>query len=150
RSLRFRQEREESWRRLDTLLRKVEGGWNWRLALRIFVPITNLFLPIRRSPLSDEELVEIPALYRAALSSLSVARSTSLDAALIEYLEALCARAYFFVYGARSTFFERVGRFFARDWPQAVQRQWRETIASALLLIVAAVMAYVMVRHDPE
>ena len=34
-------------------------------------------------------------------SSLSVARETSLDRALVEYLESLCARAYFFLYGGK-------------------------------------------------
>jgi len=130
RSLRFRQERQDAWLRLEQLLRKAEGGSARRL--------------------SDEDLVAIPALYRAALSSLSVARSTSLDAALIEYLEALCARAYFFVYGARSTLFERLGRFFARDWPRAVQGLWRETARIGLLMLAGALTAYVLVLHDPD
>ncbi|MFZ2030417.1 MAG: stage II sporulation protein M, partial [Vitreimonas sp.] len=76
RSLRFRLEREATWERLEKLLSRVEG----------------------RSPqsLSDEDMLAIPALYRATLSSLSVARATSLDQALVDYLEALSARAYFF------------------------------------------------------
>ena len=61
-------------------------------------------------------------LYRAALSSLSVARATSLDQALIDYLEALCARAYFFVYGARTTLGGRIARFFRHDWPRGGAR----------------------------
>ncbi|MES1158653.1 MAG: stage II sporulation protein M [Terricaulis silvestris] len=95
-------------------------------------------------------MIAIPTLYRAALSSLSVARSTSLDAALIEYLEALCARAYFFVYGARSTLIERIGKFFSRDWPRAVQGMWRETLASALLMLAGTLAAYFLVLHDPD
>ena len=51
---------------------------------------------------TDEELLAIPVLYRATLSSLSVARATSLDHSLIDYLESLSTRAYFFVYGARA------------------------------------------------
>src|SRR5215510_4813723 len=118
RSLRFRREREASWRHLEQLLAQVE----------------------RRSAnsLSDEDMVAFPALYRAALSSLSVARATSLDQALIDYLEALCARAYFFVYGARTTLLERIEGFFAHDWPSAVRVMWRETIVSALLLFAGA------------
>ncbi|MES1158848.1 MAG: stage II sporulation protein M [Terricaulis silvestris] len=130
RSLRFRQEREESWKRLEVLLKKAERG--------------------STRGLTEEDMVAIPTLYRAALSSLSVARSTSLDAALIEYLEALCARAYFFVYGARSTLGQRILGFFARDWPLAVQGMWRETLACALLMVVGAVTAYFMVLHDPD
>ncbi|HWA00002.1 MAG TPA: stage II sporulation protein M [Caulobacterales bacterium] len=130
RSLRFRQEREESWKRLEALLKKAERG--------------------STRGLSDEDMVAIPALYRAALSSLSVARSTSLDAALIEYLEALCARAYFFVYGARSTLMQRVGGFFARDWPLAVQRLWRETLASGFLMLAGVLVALFLVLNDSD
>ena len=67
-------------------------------------------------------------LYRAALSSLSVARATSLDRSLIAYLESLCTRAYFFVYGAAPRWASASRRFFARDWPAAVRALWRETL----------------------
>lgn len=129
RSLRFRSEREATWTRLDALLTRVE----------------------RRSAnsLSDEDILAIPALYRATLSALSVARATSLDRALIDYLEALCARAYFFVYGTRTTLLERIGDFFARSWPLGVRAMWRETIAAALIMLAGSLAAYFMVQSDP-
>lgn len=130
RSLRFRRERENSWRELEHLLDRIDKS--------------------RATSLSDEEMLAIPGLYRAALSSLSVARATSLDQALIDYLEALCARAYFFVYGARASFRERMERFFAIDWPAAVKALWRETIVSALIVFAAALAAYLLVRADPD
>ena len=71
--------------------------------------------------LADEELLALPILYRGALSSLSVARETSLDLELVTYLEGLCARAYFFVYGVRTSAGSRLAAFFARDWPAAVR-----------------------------
>lgn len=130
RSLRFRRERETSWRELEQLLDRIDKS--------------------RATSLSDEEMLAIPGLYRAALSSLSVARATSLDQALIDYLEALCARAYFFVYGARASFRERMQRFFAHDWPVAVKAIWRETIVSALILFAGALAAYLLVQSDPD
>src|SRR6195256_3645395 len=96
-SHRFRAEREADWRRLETLLNRVEKGGARKL--------------------NRDELVEMPVLYRQALSSLSVARAISLDQGLIGYLESLCTRAYFFVYGTRATLLERIVAFFARDWP---------------------------------
>ena len=129
RSLRFRTEREDTWKRLEKLVKRVEGGGAGRL--------------------SDEDMVAIPALYRATLSSLSVARETSLDAALIDYLEALSARAYFCVYGARTTLFERIGKFFTQDWPAAVRAVWRETLASALIMAVGVAAAWLLVANDP-
>ncbi|MGE0047206.1 MAG: stage II sporulation protein M [Hyphomonadaceae bacterium] len=129
RSRRFRQEREADWRRLEVLLRRAEGA---------------------RRNLTIEDMVAIPRLYRATLSSLAVARATSLDRALIDYLEALSSRAYFFVYGARSTLWERLRGFFSGGWPRAVQALWRETLIAALLLIGGAIAAYLLVNVDSD
>jgi uncharacterized membrane protein SpoIIM required for sporulation len=127
-SHRFRAEREGDWRKLETLLGKGERG--------------------RARSLTDEELLQIPVLYRAAASSLSVARATSLDASLIAYLESLTTRGYFFVYGPRTKFAQRVTRFFRHDWPAAVAGLWRETAISAAIFIIAAAAAYFLVLRD--
>ena len=129
-SHRFRAEREADWRRLETLLARVEKGGARKL--------------------TRDELVEMPVLYRQALSSLSVARAISLDQGLVGYLESLCTRAYFFIYGARSRPMERIAGFFVRDWPRAVRGLRRETLISGGLLILGAVVAYVLVRRDPD
>ncbi len=129
-SHRFRAEREADWRRLETLLDRIE----------------------RRSATaaSADELLEIPVLYRQALSSLSVARAISLDQGLITYLEGLCTRAYFFVYGARTGFWERVTQFFAEDWPREVRGLWRETLAAGVIMFGAALLAYYLVSVDAD
>ena len=129
-SQRFRAEREADWRRLETLLGRYERGGPARLG--------------------REEILEVPVLYRQALSSLSVARSISLDRALVEYLESLCTRAYFFVYGARTRPLERLAAFFRRDWPAAVQGLWRETIVAAALTLLGTVGAFILVGRDPD
>ena len=127
-SRRFRAAREPEWRRLEDILARAEAG-----SLR---------------KLGDEDLLALPILYRGALSSLSVARETSLDLELVNYLEALCARAYFFVYGVRTRAGRRIADFFARDWPAAVRGMWKETLASLLLMIVGALAGYVLVQSD--
>jgi uncharacterized membrane protein SpoIIM required for sporulation len=129
-SVRFRAEREADWQRLDALLRKAEGR--------------------SAAAFTDEELLAIPVLYRSSLSSLSVARATSLDRALIDYLESLCTRAYFFVYGARTSALQRIGGFFARDWPAAAKAAWAETLVCAALTALGVVAGYLMVMHDPS
>ena len=130
RSTRFRAEREEAWLKLERLLGRAERGG--------------------ARELTDDELVAIPALYRAALSSLNTARAISLDQGLIDYLEALCARAYVFVYGARASLAERLGRFFAHDWPAAVRALWPETLVAALALLLGAALSFSLVGTDPE
>jgi uncharacterized membrane protein SpoIIM required for sporulation len=129
-SHRFRSEREADWRRLETLLVRVEKRG--------------------ARGLKRDELLEMPVLYRQALSSLSMARSISLDQGLTDYLESLCTRAYFFVYGTRSRPLERLAGFFIEEWPRAVRGLWRETLAAGLMTVLGAVGAFVLVRRDPD
>ncbi len=100
--------------------------------------------------LSDDEILALPLLYRTTLSSLSVARDTSLDRALIVYLEQLCTRAYFQIYGVQTSPWKQLLHFFARGWPEAVQSMWRETLVCVLLTIISAVVAYLLVLSDPS
>ncbi|PZU72274.1 MAG: hypothetical protein DI531_13720 [Brevundimonas sp.] len=102
------------------------------------------------SKLTDEEILAVPTLYRSTLSALSVARETSLDQGLIDYLETLSARAYFFVYGSRSTLQDRLAAFFRTDWPAAVRGLWRETLVSGALMLLGALVAAWLVSAEPE
>ncbi|MEO0467496.1 MAG: stage II sporulation protein M [Pseudomonadota bacterium] len=129
-SYRFREEREADWTLLETLLKKAEGG------------------SVRG--LSDDEMMALPRLYRQAISSLSVARSISLDQNVVAYLEGLCSRAYFFVYGPRTTFLERMTLFFRRDWPKAVRSAAWSTLLSALCLFGAAALAFTLCMIDMD
>jgi uncharacterized membrane protein SpoIIM required for sporulation len=130
RSHRFRAEREAQWQKLEELLDLFERG--------------------RGRDISNDDVVAIPVLYRAALSSLSAARAISLDQNLIAYLESLCTRAYFCVYGTRMSFGERIARFLLQDWRGAVQKLWRETLVSAAFGILGAVIAFWLVGRGAE
>lgn len=129
-SAKFREERQHDWSRLSGLLEKVESKG-------------------ARS-LSDEQLLAIPVLYRSALSSLSVARATSLDQSLVEYLEGLCARAYFVVYGTRPWIGQRLGNYFVRGWSNAVRGIWKETLASFLIVVFSVLLGFFLVRQNPD
>lgn len=127
---RFRAAHEADWQRLDQLVTRME----------------------KRSlgALSDDDILALPLLYRTTLSSLAVARDTSLDRSLITYLEQLCTRAYFQIYGVQTSVWRQLGHFFARGWPEAVQGLWRETLVCALLTLASAVVAFLLVRSDPS
>ena len=99
--------------------------------------------------MSDDDLLALPGLYRSTLWSLSVARDTSLDRALIAYLEQLCTRAYFQIYGVQTPARRQITRFFAEAWPQAVRALWRETLICVLLTFGSAFLAYALIRSDP-
>ena len=126
----FRLAREPEWTRLEAILARAEKK------------------SVRK--LSDEDLAALPILYRGALSSLSVARETSLDLELITYLEALCARAYFFVYGVRTSPLRRINLFFRNDWPAAVRSLWRETIVSLFIFAAGVLAGLLLVANDPS
>src|SRR5205085_10501974 len=80
--------------------------------------------------LTADQLARLPHLYRATLSSLSVARSISLDRALTEYLENLVGRAYFVVYGTRQALRRQLADFFLWKLPSSVRRaRWHVVIA---------------------
>jgi uncharacterized membrane protein SpoIIM required for sporulation len=127
---RFRAAHELDWKRLEGIVNRIE----------------------RRGigALTEDDLLMLPLLYRATLSSLSVARETSLDRALVVYLEGLCTRAYFQIYGVPTSFWTQLKDFFARGWPRAVQGLWRETLVSFALTVIAAVAGFLIVMHDPS
>jgi uncharacterized membrane protein SpoIIM required for sporulation len=124
----FRAAREAEWQRLDDIVTRAESK-----SVRV---------------LADEELIALPVLYRGALSSLSVARETSLDLELVSYLEGLCARAYFFVYGVRTSAWSRIGAFFTRDWALAVQSLWRETLVALIITAIGTAAGFLLVNQD--
>jgi len=127
---RFRQAHEADWERLDAIV-----SWLEKRSIR---------------SLNDDALLALPALYRTTLSSLSVARDTSLDRALITYLERLCTRAYFQIYGVQTPAWRQLTRFFARAWPNAVRSIWRETLFCVALTFGAALLAWLLIRSDPS
>lgn len=127
---RFRAAHAESWDRLDRLVTRMEKS------------------SIRS--LDDDDLFSLPLLYRSTLSSLSVARETSLDRALVTYLEQLCTRAYFQIYGVPASAWRQFGHFLTHGWPLAVRALWRETLAAVGLMLLGALAAYLLVAHDPS
>ena len=127
---RFRAAHQADWERLEDMVGRIE-----RRGIRA---------------VDADDLLALPLLYRSTLSSLSVARETSLDRALIQYLEALSMRAYFQIYGVPTSFLSQLGGFFRDGWPLAVRLLWRETLASVFLTLAAAIAAFVLVIHDPS
>jgi uncharacterized membrane protein SpoIIM required for sporulation len=124
----FRKGREAGWRELETLVAHVE-----RRGVR---------------QLSLYELQRLPILYRAALSSLSVARSIALDRNLLVYLENLALRAYLVVYGPRLSPREGLRNFFWHDLPAAVRAARWHILISGLALLVGAVAGFALTVQD--
>lgn len=130
RSDRFRLERENDWRLLDQIVTDMEKG--------------------RTSNIADEDVMALPALFRTAVSSLSIARESSLDAALIDYLEGLTLRAYFQVYGTRIGFGGWLRQFFGGGWSRAVRGIAPDLAIAFITMVAGAIVGYWLVASDPD
>ena len=130
RSARFRAEREAAWRKLEALVGRTE-----RRGIRA---------------LGGAELAELSTLYRATVSSLSVARAISLDRNLLEYLEGLCQRAYFVVYGTRRHIREMLRTFLLYDFPQCVRSLRWHVLLAGLVMVAGVIVGWSLVAQDPD
>ncbi|KLE33993.1 stage II sporulation protein M [Aurantiacibacter luteus] len=130
RSDRFRLEREVDWQRLDAIVTALEKG--------------------RPRAISDDDLLDLPVLYRKTASSLAVARETSLDAAALDYLEALVRRAWFQIYGPRVGFIGWLRRFFGGGWSTSVRAIWLDICIALAVSVAGALVGWLLVARDQE
>jgi uncharacterized membrane protein SpoIIM required for sporulation len=124
----FRKGREASWRELEILVDRVEKRGTRALSL--------------------DELQRLPILYRAALSSLSVARTIALDRNLLRYLDNLALRAFLCVYGPRVDAREGIKTFFMHDLPAAVRAARWHILIAALCVIVGVAAGFLLAVQD--
>jgi uncharacterized membrane protein SpoIIM required for sporulation len=129
-SFEFRRERERTWRELEEMIARAE-----KRGLK---------------SLPAEDLLRLPTLYRATLSSLSVARAISLDQNVLNYLESLSARAYFQVYGARANLMEGLLYFLRAGFPAAVRAALWPNLVSALWLTLGGVIGFLLVQANAD
>lgn len=130
RSDRFRLEREGEWRRLEDIVKRMEGGGLRRIA--------------------DDDLLALPTLYRTAASSLAVARETSLDASTLAYLEGLVQRAWFQVYGPRQGFARWLREFLLGGWSRAVREIWLDICIALFVMVAGAIVGWLLVAQNEE
>jgi uncharacterized membrane protein SpoIIM required for sporulation len=130
RSVEFRREREATWRALEDLVDRAERNG--------------------LDTLGPDGLTRLPMLYRATLSALGVAREISLDRNVVAYLEGLCTRAYFCVYGPKRTLFAAVRAFCLHAFPQAVRAHLGFIAVAALVLGAGVATSALLTLGDPQ
>lgn len=132
RAERFVAEHRAGWRRLNELVDKAQRS--------------------RLSSLSDEELLEMGALYRRAASDLARAQtryaSTHSGRELVRSLNDLVLRAHTQVYSAPPSRPMRAFNFLLYGFPAAVRRNWKPIALAAVLLYLPALLAYLTVLYD--
>lgn len=124
----FRKERESGWRELEELI--------------------SIAQTMGMRALSNDDLRRLPLLYRAALSSLSVARSIALDRALVAYLDNLALRAFLVIYARPIAVGAGIWEFLGRGLPRAVRSiRWQVGIALCAM-VLGIVSGFALVNHD--
>ncbi len=129
RSARFRKEREPEWRRLEALVSEAETRG-----------LHNMDFKAAR---------DLAAYYRQATTSLAIAREITLDKALLEYLEALTARAYLSVYAPQERIGSLIRRFFLTSAPQAMRRSWLFILLGFLCMGLGALTGFMLYFENP-
>ena len=128
-SQKFREARQGDWKALNAQLDKVE-----QKGLGAF---------------SIDELLNLPVLYRSAMSSLSMAQSISLDRNMITYLQALCARAYVYIYGPHTRLKTVFNSFFVRSWPKGVRALGPEIALAFAVTVAGILLGWLLCAHSP-
>lgn len=88
--------------------------------------------------------------YRQLCHQLALARERSYSLELQNYLNALVLRAHRQLYRYNPPLAERIGGFLARGFPQAVRRQWRWHLVSALCFLLSMGLVWVLVWQQPD
>lgn len=130
RSDRFRLEREADWRRLEAIVARIEAG--------------------RIGAIPDDDLLALPALYRMLVSSLAVARETTLDATTIAWLEQLAQRAWFVVHGPEMGFGGWIRRFFGGGWSASVRALGTDLVIALAVMIAGTVIGWLLVASNSD
>lgn len=130
RSDQFRLQRQNDWERLEQIVEALEKN--------------------RPSRIADDDLLELPVLYRKAASSLAVARETSLDAATLSYLESLVRRAWFQVYGPRTGLFAWLRHFLMGGWSASVRDIWLDICIALFVMVAGTAVGWLLVANDRE
>lgn len=129
-SYEFRRERERTWLELEAIIGEAEKAG--------------------LASLPSGRLLRLPMLYRATLSSLSVARNISLDQNVLRYLESLVTRAYFLVYGVRGSLWRELANFLLRDFPASVRAAGWQVLVATLCLAFGVAVGFHLTSQDPE
>jgi uncharacterized membrane protein SpoIIM required for sporulation len=126
----FIQQRRPDWRRLEDLLRRVEGS-----GLRA---------------LDNAEAVEFGRLYRRSASDLNQAQTFVSGDSTVAYLNDLVARSYLVIYGRSKTDVRALLRHLFWGYPAVFRRYSRHVLLAVAIFLAGAVFGYVALYFDSD
>ena len=99
----------------------------------------------------DSDLLEnFPTMYRRLCRQLAIARGRNYSPILIQYLEELVASGHQRFYGRRGGAEMRIIRYFQRDFPRAVRKEWKLILFSHLLFYVPLIGIALLTQIYPD
>ena len=99
--------------------------------------------------LGPEELNRLDVLYRRVAIHLAQVRTRTRDERLAVYLNGLAAAAHSLIYlPPRQSVFGKIAAFAAYGFARTIARNWPYHLASVLLLVAGAFLAYHAATHD--
>ena len=126
---RFVEERGSAWARLDQLLLRIEREG-----------MASLELPTAR---------EFGRLYRSVSNDLLCARTEMVNAAVVDYINDIVARAYAVMHApARTTAGGKLSSFFVVEFPRLFRRERRMVALAALVMLLGASIGAAFVAVD--
>jgi uncharacterized membrane protein SpoIIM required for sporulation len=125
----FVNRRQESWSRLESLLKRASGS--------------------RLGGLGPDEVLTLAALYRRSTADLARAQRDWPGEPVTRYLNGLVARGHAALYREGGDVFRRLRRFYAVTLPQTFRGSIAFFLAAAGLLFLPAAIAYFAVLRDP-
>lgn len=122
--------REQSWKQLDTLLKRVE-----RYGLKA---------------LNAHEIETLASLYRSVSADLARARTHQAGELIIQTLQSLTSRSYSQIYqGSRRQEWRSVREFFLWGFPAVVQQSKGYIALAVALFLLAAIVSWWLAWQDP-
>ncbi len=125
----FIQQRRPEWRRLEEVLKRVEGS-----GLRT---------------LDDDQAVEFGQLYRRAASDLNQAQTFVSGDATVQYLNDLVARCYLVIYAKTKTDLWGLLRYLVWGYPAVFRRHLAHVLLATALFAAGSVFGFLAAYFDP-
>ncbi len=127
----------------DELMRQHQGDWERLTALLKLAQGGHL------GGMSEQELVELGRLYRAATSDLALAQRDFPNHALALYLNQLVGRAHPLIYRGEPIVWRQLKDFYLRGFPRLYREFYPFILAAALLFFGTAAVAFVALQFNP-
>ncbi|HEX5323035.1 MAG TPA: stage II sporulation protein M [Capsulimonadaceae bacterium] len=145
----FIAKKQNQWRDLADIVQRIKSFGLRRLPGAASPPVNTNSLVYRRTP---GDLERLGSLYRRTCADLAYARTQRATPELIYYLNELVGDAHGVLYVEHSNKgpLAHVRDFFAYDLPDVLRRRMPFTATAFLLTVLGILMAYFMVRHDPN